>query len=61
MVLEEAPTVLILGITPPTDDGGAPVIGYRVEYDTNHMDFTMCTHVLQVITIECVTGRMAMY
>ena len=45
VVLEEAPTVLILGITPPTDDGGAPVIGYRVEYDTNHMDFTMLEEV----------------
>jgi len=39
-VTQRLPTMLILYPEEPTDDGGMPVIGYRIQYDNNtYYDF----------------------
>ena len=37
--IEETPTAIILGVTPGDDDGGMPVISYRVSVDVIVSDY----------------------
>lgn len=38
-VVEQSPTMVILNITDPINDGGMPIIGYRVEFESIHANF----------------------
>jgi len=39
VVTERLPTILILHVEEPDEDGGMPVIGYRVEFGSTLYDF----------------------
>ena len=32
-ILDQSPTMVVLRVQPPLDDGAMPLLGYRVEYD----------------------------
>ena len=38
---ESTPTNLVLSVTPPDDDGGVPIIGYRVEFEKEAADYPL--------------------
>ncbi len=38
-IKEASPTMVVLSVAPPIDDGGVPVYGYRVSYDSHIQDF----------------------
>lgn len=44
-VKEESPTMVILTVVPPENDGGVAINAYRVEYDSHVQDFKLASRV----------------
>ena len=38
--VSRTPTAISINVEPPEDDGGMPVLGYRVEYNDVSYDFS---------------------
>ncbi len=38
-VIQETPTMLVVSVEPPDNDGGVPIIGYRLTYLSVFQDF----------------------
>ena len=50
-VVEDTPTTVVLGVTPSEEDGGVPIIGYQVAFDTIVTNFGLGKHT--VVTSRC--------
>ncbi len=40
-VIEDSPTMLVVSVEPPDNDGGVPIIGYRLTYESVVQDFAL--------------------
>ena len=56
-VREQSPTLLVLDVAPPEDNGGIPIYGYRVQYEQSVQDFAIGMHLDQSEFIFTVTSH----
>ena len=42
-VVEDTPTTVMIEVTPSDDDGGVPIIGYTVSFDTTTARYNLGT------------------